>query len=76
MEHFYIANIESPCREYLDVGLGLPYNQSNIYTKLFVMFDTTFFQPQLRATWNEARLNGFFNMLTKWVKEVNVNGIT
>ena len=50
MEHFYIANIESPCREYLDVGLGLPYNQSNIYTKLFVMFDTTFFQPQLRAT--------------------------
>ena len=34
----------------LDVGLGLPYNQSNIYTKLFVMFDTTFFQPQLRAT--------------------------
>ena len=44
-----MPNTETPCED-LDVGLGLPYNQSNIYTKLFVMFDTTFFQPQLRAT--------------------------
>ena len=49
MSDIKMPNIESPCED-LDVGLGLPYNQSNIYTKLFVMFDTTFFQPQLRAT--------------------------